>query len=250
MSDILIFGGTTEGRELAQYCADSGISADISVATDYGASLLPDSEFIRIMSGRLDRCEMKELLGNGYHTVIDATHPFAEEVTKNIRSVCNDLRIPYYRLLRDETDVTYGTTVRSMDELVELLDKTHDVILSTLGSKEAVRLTEVKDFRRRIWIRALPNEIVRELCLSLGFDEKKLILEKGPFSEDENIRHIRLSGAEIVVTKESGNAGGYNEKSEAAKKCGVNLITLIRPEETGLSMEQIKRLLQEKEGET
>jgi len=82
MSDILIFGGTTEGRELAQYCADIGIYADISVATDYGASLLPDSEFIRIMSGRRDRCEMKELLENGYHTVIDATHPFAEEVTK------------------------------------------------------------------------------------------------------------------------------------------------------------------------
>ena len=37
---VLIFGGTTEGRVLSQWCAENGISADVSVTTDYGARLL------------------------------------------------------------------------------------------------------------------------------------------------------------------------------------------------------------------
>ncbi len=243
MSDILIFGGTTEGREIAQFCADNGISADICVATEYGASLLPKSVFLGIMTGRLDCSEMKHLLMNGYKMVIDATHPFAEEVTKNIRSACYDIGLPCYRLLRDETAVSYGIAVRSMDELVDELNKSNGIILSTLGSKEAEKLTEVRNYRDRIWIRAVPNEKVIDLCVSLGYDKNKLILEKGPFSAEQNMRHIKMSGADIVVTKESGNAGGYKEKSEAAKLCSAELITVLRPKETGMPKEQIQQLL-------
>ncbi|MBP7186486.1 MAG: precorrin-6A reductase [Ruminococcus sp.] len=243
MSDILIFGGTTEGRELAQFCADSGISADICVATDYGAKVLPKSEFLKIRIGRLDCDDMKDLMMNGYKMVIDATHPFAEEVTKNIRSACDSTGNVYYRLLREETKVTYGLKVRSMGELVEVLNRSDGIILSTLGSKEAGKLTEVRDFRARIWIRALPDDKVREMCVSLGYDKNKLILEKGPFSAEQNLRHIKLSGADIVVTKESGSAGGYTEKAEAAKLCGAALVTVVRPEETGLSMAGIQQLL-------
>lgn len=243
MSDILIFGGTTEGRELSQFCADNGISADVCVATEYGASILPDSEFLNIMSGRLDCDDMKKLMMNGYNMVIDATHPFAEEVSKNIRSACDSTENLYYRLLREDVEVTYGIKVRSMDQLTEFLNKTEGIILSTLGSKEAEKLTEVRDFRDRIWIRALPDKKVIDLCISLGYDKNKLILDKGPFTVEQNISHIRFCEADIVVTKESGNAGGYKEKSEAARICGTELITIIRPEETGLTKDQIQQLL-------
>ena len=52
MFKLLIFGGTTEGRQLAEYCAENGINADVSVATEYGASLLPAG--VDILCGRLD----------------------------------------------------------------------------------------------------------------------------------------------------------------------------------------------------
>ena len=71
----------------------------------------------------------------------------------------------------------------------------------------------------------------------------QLILEKGPFSVEQNIAHLKLSGAEILVTKESGAAGGFPEKLEAAKLCGVDVIVLKRPVESGNTMDEIKDII-------
>ena len=62
MSEVLIFGGTTEGRLLAEFCAAKGIRAAVSVTTDYGAELLPRSYFIRELVGNLDSSQMSFLL--------------------------------------------------------------------------------------------------------------------------------------------------------------------------------------------
>lgn len=83
-----------------------------------------------------------------------------------------------------------------------------------------------------------------EYCRNLGYDEKKIICEKGPFTSELNIKHIKLSDAKILLTKESGAAGGYPEKAEAAKKCGIRMITLARPPEEGYSLENIKKLFE------
>lgn len=244
MSDILIFGGTTEGRELAVFCAENHIPADVCVATGYGASVLPVSEFITIRAGRLD-CDGIRLYIKERNTVVavDATHPYAEEVTKNIKSACAETGVAYYRLLREEADVSYGIRVRDMAELTAVLNSSDNVVLSTLGSKEAAGLTAVNNFSDRIWIRALPDEKIRKLCTDMGYDENKLILEKGPFTIEQNTEHIRRSGAETVITKESGKAGGYAEKAEAARICGVQLITLARPYEEGYSQAEITDIL-------
>ena len=55
--------------------------------------------------------------------------------------------------------------------------------------------------------------------------------------------HIRKSGAEILITKESGSAGGYPEKAEAAKRLGIELITIKRPEESGYTLSEIKEII-------
>ena len=90
MCKLLIFGGTTEGRLLAEFCAEHNISADVSVTTDRAAELLPDCECIGILNGKLDRAEMRSLLaGKKYRMAIDATHPYAVEATRNITSACN-----------------------------------------------------------------------------------------------------------------------------------------------------------------
>ena len=87
MCRLLIFGGTTEGRLLAEHCSKSGISADVSVATEYGAELLPED--VNVLCGRLETEEMTALiLKNGYIMVVDATHPYAVEATKNIKAAC------------------------------------------------------------------------------------------------------------------------------------------------------------------
>ncbi|MDO4862644.1 MAG: precorrin-6A reductase [Ruminococcus sp.] len=236
MFRLLIFGGTTEGRELAEYCAENGINADVSVATDYGAALLPNK--VNVLCGRLDAEQMTELIRSGYAAVVDATHPYAAEATANIRCACTAAGAHYLRLLR-KTSAVCGKQVHDMDELTELLNGTEGAILSTLGSKSLAKLTKVQDHRQRIWVRVLPSEEILEQCRELGYDEAKVIMAKGPFSTAENVEHLRKSGAGILLTKESGATGGYPEKAEAARLCGAELVTLTHPTEQGYSFDEI-----------
>lgn len=247
MFRALIFGGTTEGRQLAELCADHGIPADISVTTELGARLIPQKSGIRILVGQLDLDGMRALISRGnYSFVLDATHPFAAAATENIRAACECLCVEYYRVVREDSCEEYGEIVESMDELITLLNRSTKRILSTLGSKETEALTRVSDYKNRVWLRVLPDKKIVDLCEERGFIRSQIILGRGPFSEEENIRHIGLCGAEILVTKDSGKAGGYHEKVAAARQCGIGLITLRRPRETGFTMSEIRKILLEK----
>ena len=99
--NILIFAGTTEGRQLAEYAVKKGIPCIVSAATEYGEELLENDlqlqkeknkkAELRVIHGRMDQQEMeaffeKEQVG----LVIDATHPFAVIVTENIQRACKN----------------------------------------------------------------------------------------------------------------------------------------------------------------
>ena len=86
MTDIIIFGGTSEGRRLAEFCAARKIRAAVSVATGYGESLLKETPWLGIHTGRMDREQMEAwLAGQNPRLVLDATHPYAVQATENIR---------------------------------------------------------------------------------------------------------------------------------------------------------------------
>lgn len=245
MCDVLIFGGTTEGRKLAEFCAARGISALSSVATELGVELLPEG--VRVTVGRLDIDGMEALIRRGFSLVIDATHPYAVRASANIRSACERVGVRYYRVIRKGGESEYGEVVRDTKELVKHLNALRGVILSTLGSKEAAALTGVSDYSRRVWLRILPSAENVERCVSLGFDRAKIIAEKGPFSVEQNVSHIRQSGAAVLITKNSGAAGGYPEKAVAARECGIALITIGRPVERGISLDEMKAIIEEYE---
>ena len=84
--EVLIFAGTTEGRELVNYCRKEGIMAEVVVATDYGKELIEESGGIRVSAGRLDEAHMvQKMQENAFDLVLDATHPYAREASDNIR---------------------------------------------------------------------------------------------------------------------------------------------------------------------
>ena len=245
MYKLLIFGGTTEGRLLTEFCVQNGICANVSVTTEYGEKLLPQSRYINILNGKLDSSEIAALIKNcGCKIIIDATHPYATAATENIKAACDKTHTEYYRLLRESPTDISGQTFADMNGLINYLNSSEKHILSTLGSKELSALTKVKKYRERIWARVLPTDGIEEYCRSLGF--ANIIVGKGPFSEEINIEHIKKSGAEILVTKESGTAGGFPEKAAAAKKCGTELAVLLRPAETGNTLSETEKILLEK----
>lgn len=246
MMTWMIFGGTSEGRLLAEYCASEAIPVYVSVATDYGESLLPQSSpYLCLHNGRMDRQQMEQYFReNQIQSVIDATHPFATEVSQNIRAACEACALPYYRVVRQRSaEIPGAVYCDTMAEAVDFLESVPGRILVTTGSKELLELSRLTDAAERCTLRVLDTPAVREECHRLGFREEQILAGKGPFTQTQNEEHLRMSGASWLLTKESGSAGGFAQKAAAAARTGARLVVLRRPEEKGLSLEEAKEML-------
>lgn len=238
MNRVLIFGGTSEGREIAEYFANTDITIIYSAATEYGASIVKEADNIIIHNGRLDEEEMKNFLQE-YKPVlcVDATHPYAVVVSENIRKACTSLNFEYIRVVRktsSNNDLMNSSNVYEVNDVKEaafVLSKQEGNILVTTGSKELEEYTVISDYNKRCYVRVLPTEEVLLKCSELGFCGDNLIGAKGPFSKDDNVKMLQKSSAKWLVTKNSGTAGGFYEKCEAAKELDVSMVIIKRPDE-------------------
>lgn len=245
MNRFLIFGGTTEGRLLAEYCDLNRIFCAVSVATEYGAELLPRSEFVRAETGRKDRNEIAALiLSGGFDAVFDATHPYATEAGKNISGACSDTNTPYYRVIRESyqecEEALYFDTAA---EAADFAEKNSGTFFIATGSKELPLFCR-EGLSERCIVRVLPNEKIIEDCKKSGFF--KIIGGKGPFGFEDNCCHFK--GCGYVITKESGQTGGFEEKRRAAAAVGAKLLIIKRPKENGISLLRAEELLRELSG--
>lgn len=239
---VLIFAGTTEGRILCEYFIEHEIQVDVCVATDYGETVLPKSTYLQVHVGRMDKQQiLDEIKRKKYQLIIDATHPYAVLVTNNIKEACETSGIKYVRVLRESMECEHVLYVESIREVVEFLNHRTEKALITTGSKELEAFTKVNDYKNRLIVRVLPTKEVVAQCEKLGFQGKNLICMQGPCSLEMNYVTLKETGANYLVTKESGVAGGFVEKIEAAKKAGVEVIVIRRPnKEDGYSVSEMK----------
>lgn len=255
MPNLLIFAGTTEGRELLEVLSGtitaSGLTVYACVATDYGKELLPAGlGEIHIQSGRMTAGEMAQFIKkNRIDCAVDTTHPYARIVSENIKAACSRAGCDYIRLLRpsgvgDQMDCLF---FGSNEEAAAYLDRTDGNVLLTVGSKELSKYTVIRDYQRRIFPRVLPMAEVVNSCTALGFSGKQLICMQGPFSEELNTAMIDQIKASYVVTKDSGETGGFLEKYHAAQRTGAKLLVIGRaPEEEGLPSEAVIRAIEDR----
>ena len=273
---VLIFGGTTEGRVLAEAAARGGVHVVLSVATDYGEEVLADiqdMEGIDIHKGHLDTDKMISLIDDVKpYVVFDATHPYAEEVTASVSAAAAAAGVRYVRVRRDigaqaadpagsaapvpdvkaapyppsmpetSTGAAGGaadiTYVPDVSAAAAVLNRTAARAFITTGSRGAAAFGRVKDAENRLTIRVLPSEEAVKLCREAGFKGKNIICMQGPFSAELNEVMFRAAGAEILVTKSSGKTGGFPEKIEAACRLGMKVIVITPPEDIpGITIE-------------
>lgn len=232
---ILLFGGTTEGRVLAQALTRLGHNVTVSVATDLGAEMLGD--FPNILTGRLEQPAMEQLL-QAYALCIDATHPYAVEVTKNIQAACAATGTPLRRLLRQEsaTEPTW-VTVASTRQAADFLQTTEGNILLTTGAKELPAFAGLDP--ARLYPRVLPTHAALDACEALGIPHRNILALQGPFTQEMNEAMLTQYDVKWLVTKDGGKAGGFTAKADAARAKHVPLVLIRRPREDGQTMEEI-----------
>lgn len=235
MKEILLFAGTTEGRRLSECLSASEIAHTICVATEYGEIVLKESPFMKLHRGRMDREQMRELIQKEeFVAVVDATHPYADVVTENIRTAMEGMDIPYLRLKRELTAYENAGNIRyfeTNEECAEALKETQGNILLTTGSKELAKYCVSGEVKGRIFVRVLPGIESISLCEKQGVRGKQIIAMQGPFTAEMNEALIRQYGISCLVTKQSGSTGGYAEKLAAAEKAGIPVFAIGRPKE-------------------
>ena len=245
MKRILIFSGTTEGRRITEFLDGRNVKVYVSAATEYGKECTGEHENAEVFFGRMDQKQMAEMIKEKQiDLVIDATHPFAQLVTGEIRRACEISGVQYLRCLREEMEAVPDEADRviwaqSVEDAVEYLQNTEGKILITTGSKELKEYTKIGNYQERCFARVLSTKAAMEESVRLGFEGKHLIAMQGPFSEEMNLALLHQTRARYFVTKESGKAGGFEEKLKAAKKAGAVLIVIGRPQERGRSVQEV-----------
>jgi len=228
---VLLFAGTTEGRMEAQRLMDEGADLTVCTATGYGASLIPEG--CRVLSGRLDENEIYRLLTEeGFDKVVDATHPYALEVTKNARQAAERAGVLYERIERESSGIVDDGRVQyfdSLSEAVEYLRHTEGNILSAIGIKGLSQLTLIEGYEERIYARILPECDNLAKAGALGFKGRHIICMQGPFGEKLNRALMEELDIRYMLTKESGRAGGFEEKIAAALLANVKVLVIKRP---------------------
>lgn len=252
MYKVIVFAGTTEGYEISRFLGENQIPVLACVATEYGSKSLKESSTLHVQAGRLDENEMKELFSREKpELVLDATHPYAAEVTRNIRKACEEAEVSYTRILRTGSGQQNAVYVKDTQEAAEYLKGTTGNVLLTTGSKELAAFTSVPDYKERLFARVLSLPSVIESCQALGFEGRNLIAMQGPFSMELNQAMLAQYQCKYLVTKDSGKAGGFLEKIQAAEACGATVVIIGRPlVEEGLSLRECRHMLIERYGLT
>jgi precorrin-6x reductase len=231
---IWVFAGTADGNALAAELSRRGYRLIVSTASDYGAELasvaLPGVE---VRSGRQGVAERRSQLQQSRAVaIIDATHPFATEISCQLTQLSAELNIPYFRYERPAAAVpSFARQVPDMPEAARLaIEIGHRIFLAT-GIKDVDAFLKQSGAEyREWWLRITPDTGSLELALKTGVPRSHICAMQGPFSADFNIALWSAWKVDCVVTKESGEAGGFGSKAEAADKLGIPLIVVKRPQ--------------------
>ncbi len=240
---IFVFSGTTEGKQICRFLAAHQVQTEVFVATDYGEAVMEPLSGVTIHTGRLTIPEMADHLEQGC-LVIDATHPYASVVTQNIRAACAQTGAEYLRLLRPPQAADSVVTVPDTQAAVRWLTEHSGKVLLTTGSKELDFYTAIPQYQERLFPRVLPTADVLAKCTALGFSGASILAMQGPFSHEMNVALLKKTGAQILVTKDTGKSGGFAEKLSAAKEVGATVLMIARPlDEEGRDLEEMKAYL-------
>ena len=232
---IFVLAGTQDGREIVRLLLEQGHDVAASVVSSYGGELLAHAcgQRCLINDKPLDEAALKDYLQeHDIRLLVDASHPYAANVSRNAIAVCQALSIPYIRYERDLSKLDYDriTVVHSYEEAAQAAAALGTKIFLTTGSRNLDKFVHSPDLKDcELTARVLPTAEVIGLCESLGLDAGHIVALQGPFSQELNRELFRKYGAEVIITKNSGTIGGTDTKFAAAVELNLPIVLIDRP---------------------
>ena len=227
--NVVVFSGTTEGRELSRQLAALGIEVTVSVATPLGQEEQGSTPGVTVRCGRL---------------CVDATHPYAAEATRNIRTAAQAVGVEYHRLLRPASPLPENCLVfESAKQAAEALAAKEGNLLLATGAKELAQFAAIPP--ERLYPRVLPTLESIAACEAANIPHRNIIAMQGPFSFALNQAMMEQFHIRWLVTKDGGAAGGFDEKAAAASAAGAQLVVIRRPPEQGETASEVLKRCKE-----
>ncbi|QKF06874.1 precorrin-6A reductase [Berryella wangjianweii] len=242
---VLVFAGTTEGRQLAEGALRlPDVELTVCAATAYGGSLLPDHPRVRVSATRLDLPAMRALMASeGFDVVVDCTHPYADEASRNVAAAASAEGVSCWRVVREGEPEGPWLRCAGTDDAARALNEVEGNVLLTVGAQELGRYASLVDgFGDRVWARVLPVEESIAQARAAGVPVRRIVALQGPFSQELNEALMREHDIRALVTKASGSQGGFWQKVRAAERLGATCIVVGRPvREDGMSVDEALR---------
>ena len=215
---ILVFGGTTEGRKAVEVLEEGGSPYFYSTKT--GEQDITLQHGVRI-DGALDEAAMMHFCTeHGIRMIVDAAHPFAALLHQTIAKTASALSLPVVRFERIYPPCDPAITW--IDDYTQIPRDIHS-LLATTGVQSISKLKPLAADGISIFYRILNRPSSIALALKQGATQAQLC-----YYDDPNDIPVQ---ADAILLKESGLSGGFTEKVEAAKACGMRVIAIKRPEQ-------------------
>ena len=230
---ILLLGGTSETPKIANLLAQkNNCRVLISNLTDSVVEWDLNSD-VFVRHGALNNTGMSDLITRqGITAIVDASHPYAEQLHNTALEVSIKTQTPYYRYERPGIDYS-GCDVKFADNHQKAAAVTFETgrrALLTSGTRNLKPYIETaKKTGSKLYIRILPCKESMNVCKKNGIGNDRIIVMQGPFTIEQNIGIIKKYSIDVMVTKDSGIAGGVSEKLKAAKACAAKIIVVRKP---------------------
>ena len=247
---ILVLGGTSDSIEICYLLNEHNLSYAVSVTTSYGEELAKKCTN-NVLLKKLTIEDMVDYIKeNNVTKIIDATHPYAVEVSTNAINASKIANIEYLRFEREslinKIDYDNKYIVEDIEEACKIANSKGNNIFIGTGSKNLNLYKEMMGDKNLI-ARVLPTSEVLISCENIGFNGDNIIAMKGPFTQDMNESTYKQYNIDLVITKESGSAGGFLEKVNACKTLNIPVVIIKRkginyPNIVG-SMDELNKLL-------
>ncbi|AGA68541.1 cobalt-precorrin 6A reductase [Desulfitobacterium dichloroeliminans LMG P-21439] len=231
--NLFILAGTEDGRELASAFQKRGYQVLVSTLTEYGSEIAQE-QGLTVRFGALDEDSLRRILREQeMSALIDATHPYAQEIHGLAQRIASECGRPYFRWERPLGEYPPHQLiyfVSSLEEAAERAAQLGGRIFLSTGSKNLSEWLAQPVFQGcEVFVRILPTAQVLSQCETAGLKPYQIIAMQGPFTSKFNEALWEQMEIEVVISKESGSFGGTGEKVQACLQLGIPIILLERP---------------------
>ena len=231
---LWVFAGTSDGNALARDLAvRQQRPVIVSTATEFGGQIaLQDCPGVTVWSGRQGvEARRQALVQHQAAALIDATHPYATLMSQQLIALSRELSLPYLRYERASAlgSEPHQLCADATEAAIKAIAQGKRIFLAT-GSKDLATFLQAPGARERDWfVRVTADPDFLQRALDLGVPRNHLCAMQGPFSAPFNTALWQDWKIDCVVTKDSGEAGGYRAKAAAAATLGIPLLVVDRP---------------------